>query len=133
MTTGMITALYAGLLGLLLVYLSVRVILGRKRHRVDLGDGGQPALARAIRTQGNFTEYVPLALLLILVLEVLGTRPAVLHGLGILLLVARLGHLQGFGSTVGTSAGRTIGAAGTFGVIIVASVLALLASYGVKV
>ena len=133
MTTGMITALYAGLLGLLLVYLSARVILGRQKHLVDIGDGGQPALARAIRTQGNFTEYVPLALLLILVLEVLGTRPIVLHGLGLALILARLAHLQGFGLSKGTSGGRTIGAAGTFGVIIVASVLALLASYGVKV
>ena len=93
----------------------------------------EPALARAIRTQGNFTEYVPLALLLILVLEVLGTRPIVLHGLGLALVLARLAHLQGFGLSKGTSGGRTIGAAGTFGVIIVASVLALLASYGVKV
>lgn len=133
MTTGMITALYAGLLGLLLVYLSARVIMGRQKHRVDIGDGGQPALARAIRTQGNFTEYVPLALLLILVLEVLGTRPIVLHGLGLALVLARLAHLQGFGLSKGTSGGRTIGAAVTFGVIIVASVLALLASYGVKV
>ena len=132
MTTGMITALYAGLLGLMLVYLSARVVLGRNKYKVDIGDGGHAPLARAIRTQANFIEYVPLALLLILVLEVLGTRPAILHGLGVVLVLARLAHLQGFGSTAGTSAGRAIGASGTFLVIIVASVLALLASYGIR-
>jgi len=61
-----ITALYAGVLGILLVVISARVSVLRGKFKVMFGDGGQDALMRAIRAQGNFTEYVPLALLLIM-------------------------------------------------------------------
>jgi uncharacterized membrane protein YecN with MAPEG domain len=61
--------LYAGLLALWLVVLSLRVIQARRAARVSLGDGGNRALQRAIRGQANFAEYVPIALLLLLILE----------------------------------------------------------------
>ena len=39
-----VTAFYAGLLGLLLVLLSARVILARRSLRVSLGSGGDAEL-----------------------------------------------------------------------------------------
>src|SRR5260221_11648043 len=57
-----ITALYAGVLGILLVVISARISVLRAKFKVMFGDGGQDALMRAIRAQGNFIEYVPLAL-----------------------------------------------------------------------
>jgi uncharacterized membrane protein YecN with MAPEG domain len=60
-----ITALYAALLTMLFVVLSVRVIAMRRGSGAALGDGGNPELLRRIRVQGNFAEYVPLGLVLL--------------------------------------------------------------------
>jgi uncharacterized membrane protein YecN with MAPEG domain len=118
-----VTPLYAALCALLLIVLSVRVIRLRRDHKVGLGDGDQPALRRAIRVQGNFTEYVPLALLLLLLLEVSHQVPAwALHLLGLLLLAGRLAHALGVSRSGGSGAGRVIGVGCTFAMIIVSAV-----------
>jgi uncharacterized membrane protein YecN with MAPEG domain len=100
-----VTPLYAGLLALLFLVLSQRAIRARRQARLALGAGDDPALLRAIRVHGNFAEYVPLALLLLLLLE-LQLAPALsqpaallpallLHGLGATLLLGRLLHAIG--------------------------------------
>jgi len=89
------TPLYAALLALLFVALSVRTLRLRYKYRVALGDGGNPELFRATRAHANFAEYVPLALLLIYLAETQGAHIAMVHALGIGLLVGRLSH--GFG------------------------------------
>ncbi|MEM1318379.1 MAG: MAPEG family protein [Pseudomonadota bacterium] len=53
----------------LYVALTMRVIDARRSAGVSLGDGGDERLTRTIRGQGNFVENVPIALLLILVIE----------------------------------------------------------------
>src|SRR5687767_3654600 len=87
-----VTPLYAGLLALWLLLLSLRVIDRRRSAHVSLGDGGNAALQRAIRGQANFAEYIPLALLLLAILELSHFSMYVLHAIGILLLVARVLH-----------------------------------------
>lgn len=87
-----VTALYAGLMGLWLIYLSLGVIRLRWRHRVSLGDGGVPALERASRAHGNAVETVPITLLMLALAEGLGAPGWVLHPLGIGLVVARVLH-----------------------------------------
>ena len=67
--TPRIVLLYAALLGLILIYLSYRVVSYRVKYKIGIGDGGNTKLARAIRVQGNFVEYVPVALLLIFFVE----------------------------------------------------------------
>jgi uncharacterized membrane protein YecN with MAPEG domain len=42
----MITMLYAGLCAILVVILGLRVVVFRFRHKIGLGDGGDPALQR---------------------------------------------------------------------------------------
>jgi drug/metabolite transporter (DMT)-like permease len=71
-----VTALYAGLLGLLVLILSYRVSRLRLTYRVGTGDGGHDDLGRAIRVQGNAMEYVPLGLVLLL-LAAIGAAAAV--------------------------------------------------------
>lgn len=90
----MITALYASLCGLLLVKLSLNVIKLRRQHRVMLGDGGQPDLQAAIRTQGNASEYIPITLILMLLLESAGAFWWLIHLAGIALLSGRLIHVS---------------------------------------
>jgi uncharacterized membrane protein YecN with MAPEG domain len=114
-----IVPIYAGILGLLLLGLSARVIRYRLRHRVGLGDGGQPDLRQAIRMHGNFIEYVPLALILILSLELMAAPAGLIHGLGAALVVARASHALGIAITDGASVPRFIGTVATFCVIAV--------------
>lgn len=88
-----ITPLYAGLLALWFLVLSYRVVQQRGHGGVSLGDGGDAEMLRRIRGHGNFAEYVPLILLLMLVLEAGGTTPRwLLHAMGATLLLARLLH-----------------------------------------
>ena len=90
-----ITALYAGLLSLHFIVLSLRVIRTRRESRVPLGDGGDQALLRSLRVQANFAEYVPLCLILIALAEAQQLAGWLLHGLGLALLIGRLLHAAG--------------------------------------
>ena len=87
-----LTAAYTAILALLLVALSARVIQLRYIFAVPLGDGGEQRLARAVRGQGNFAEYVPLALIAILCLELLGQPPWLIHAAGVALVLGRIAH-----------------------------------------
>lgn len=120
-----ITGLYAALCGLLLVVLTLRTIRRRYAARVGIGDGGDADLARRIRVHANFTEYVPLALILLYLVEASGHGPATVHGLGSALVVGRIAHAIGFTRNVGASLPRFVGMVLTIAVIVIASALLL--------
>ncbi len=124
----LITALYAALLALLIIALSMRVVRLRMRLRIGVGDGGDVQMQRAIRVHANAVEYVPLALLLMALLELNGAAALTLHVFGTLLVIARLLHAWGLSGSSGKSFGRFWGALTTF-LIIVGLALALLASF----
>ena len=107
------TPLWAALLALLYIVLTVQVIRGRYRTRTSLGSGGDPALERAIRAHANFAEYVPLTLILLLTLELQGARPWIVHLLGLMLLIGRASHAFGISSTEEVLIRRQIGTVGT--------------------
>lgn len=109
-----IVALYAALFAIMLVALSVRVILVRQAKQVAIGDGGHTALQRAIRVQGNFTEYVPLALLLFWLVETSGAAALWVHGLCAALLLGRIVHAVGVSQIKETLAIRVVGMLLTF-------------------
>ena len=127
MTPPVITALYAALCAFIVLAFAVRIMVMRFRMRTGIGDGGDSRLARAIRIHGNAIEYVPIALVLLLVAELDGARPALLHGCGIVLVVARIAHALGLVRSPGLSLGRGIGVTGTVGVITVLAVFDLAA------
>ena len=82
-----VTAALAAFCGLLLVGLATRVSMLRMRHKIAFGDGGNPALMRAIRTHGNTTEHAPLFLLLALAWELTrGSTPLLLAAAGTFVL-----------------------------------------------
>ena len=122
-----ITALWAGLLGLLGLALAMQVVRTRVTQKVAFGDGGDPIMQQRIRVHGNFIEYVPMVLVLMLVLELDGTGPGVLHALGASLFAARLLHAFGLGSSTGTTPGRFGGTVLTWLVLLAASGLAVYA------
>lgn len=118
----MVTTLYAGILGLLYIALSFYVIKGRFKHEVALGDNGNQDMIKRVRAHANFIEYVPFALLLIILAEFEGTSEYLIHGLCATLLIARLGHVYGLMTKDGTSIGRAGGTILTFLVIIIAGI-----------
>ena len=113
----MVTALYAAVSGLLLIYLSVRVIGQRRAHGVSVGHAGEPALERAMRVHANFTEYTPLVLIMLAMAELQGLPPWALHLLGLTFLAGRALHFLGFRSAEAPGRLRALGMALTFGVI----------------
>ena len=104
--------LWIGLNALYLIYVSARVGMMRTRLKINLGDGGDEEMIRAIRTQGNYVEYAPLALVGLLALAALGQATALIHGLGAAFLAARVAYLLGLGLDV-WPAGRFVGTLGT--------------------
>jgi uncharacterized protein len=123
---------YAALCALILVALSAYVINGRGAFKIGIGDGGNPAMLRRIRIHANFIEYVPFALLLIYFVQQAGYSLWIVHTLGAVLVLSRLAHIWGLLSSSGLTPGRFSGVIGTFGVIIVAALLAALGAFGVR-
>ncbi len=104
-----ITALYAGVLALLMLVLARNVVRGRSRAKVGLFDGGDEQLGRAIRIHGNFIEYVPIALILMGLVEINGVPAWALHAWGVVIVASRLVHAYGLAGSSVASKGRTIG------------------------
>jgi hypothetical protein len=122
-----VTTAYAALFGLLLIALSVNVVLARRRYRVRLGVGTEEGMQQAARVQANFTEYVPLALLLLLLTELAGAPGAWLQAAAVVLLTSRLLHAWGLSQSPGRSFGRFYGTAGTWLVMLGLSAWLLIA------
>ena len=125
-----ITALYAAISALILVYLSFRVVVARRGEKVSVGTGGSARVERAMRTQANFTEYIPLTLLLIAGAELNGLPSMGVHGLGIAMVLARLMHFIGFSSESGPFQFRVGGTLLTFTLLLMLPIIVFLQSVG---
>lgn len=113
-----VTALYASLSALLIVVLGMLVVRQRIRTRTSLGTGETPALECAVRAHANTIEYVPIALLLMLIAELNHGPALMLHRYGIALIAARLVHACGISLTPKPNLGRLVGTALTWMVIV---------------
>jgi len=114
-------ALYTGILGIILLILSYKVVRIRQQYEVALGDGNQEELNRAIRVHANFIEYVPLALILLAISQFTLECLLLTHIAGAGLVIGRVLHAYGLGKTAGVSKGRFIGIILTWLVILVLS------------
>ena len=88
------TALYAALLTGLYLVLSIRVVRQRVRYGLLLGSSHR-LVERAVRAQGNWAEYAPIALILLGLNEGLGLPHWWLHALGTAFFAGRLAHAWG--------------------------------------
>jgi uncharacterized membrane protein YecN with MAPEG domain len=116
-----ITSLYAGLLALLFVALSVRTLRMRRRLRISVGDAGNESMLRAMRVHANFAEYVPLSLMLIYLVEQSAANPLFVHVLGLCVLVGRVSHAVGVSRVNERYGYRVFGMALTLAPLILAS------------
>lgn len=125
-----LTALYASLLALLVVMLSLVVIRLRRGLKVGVGDGGNRDLARAIRVQGNAIEYIPIFLILLAAYELNHGSAALLHGFGATFFFCRILHAWGLYGSGGASRGRVAGIVGTLAVLILLAGANLVKLFG---
>ena len=120
-----ITGLYAALLTAVGLTLMVRVARMRVRTGVSILHGDDMDLVRATRQHGNFIETVPLALILMGLVEANGANSIMLHASGILLLLARIAHPFGLSLDRVDHPLRAVGAVGTVLTMFVLAVVAL--------
>lgn len=121
--TPRISLFIAALHALLYVALALRVVLHRRATGIGVGSGGDAGLSLRVRVHANFAEYVPLSLLLLALLELCGSAPALVWTCGLGLLAARVLHAIGLGASPGYSFGRFAGTLLTF-VLLLAMALA---------
>ena len=88
--TPAITLLIAAALGLINLWLALRVSQVRIQRKISLGIGDDPRMEARTRSHANFNEYVPIALILMLLIELRGGHPTGLWAIG-----ARLIHPLG--------------------------------------
>lgn len=127
-TMNLVTPIYAATFSLLYVVLSVRTLMLRRRFGIAIGPGDEPMLARAVRVHGNFAEYVPISLILMLLVDLQLSNDALIHGLGLTLLVGRSMHAYGVSHVAEDFRFRVAGMALTFTVIIACALL-IFATY----
>ncbi|MGB8818172.1 MAG: MAPEG family protein [Rhizobiaceae bacterium] len=87
-----ITTLYALPLIVLFFPLWISVSSVRAKLNCAIGDNGDKNLLLVIRRHGNFIEWAPFVLVLMVLAEAQGAGAMWLHAAGALLLIGRLAH-----------------------------------------
>lgn len=123
-----ITILYAGVLGIMAVALGATAGIMRGKQGIAFGDGGNNELLLRMRRHANFVEYVPLALILIALLEMQAVPAIAIHALGGGLVLGRVLHWVGFGENVSNPL-RGLGAGLSALTMIVASVWGIVSFF----
>ncbi len=123
------TTLYACISAALLVFLAVQVIKQRRQHQVALGDGDIDTLRQARSAHANATEYLPILLILLFLLETNGAPALLVHLCGIVMLSGRIVHAHAILQSKLKL--RVLGMVITFATIAVLILLNLLALTGI--
>lgn len=97
-----ITALYASIFAIMMIVLANMVSAMRTDSNISILHGDNMLLALRMRRHGNFIENIPMALIMMMLIESQGASVFWLHLMGIILVVARVLHV------IGIDAERTI-------------------------
>jgi uncharacterized membrane protein YecN with MAPEG domain len=90
-----ITALYGALNAVFNIVLAYRVSYLRTKYKISIGGATDERMTVAIRQHANNAEYLPLALVMLLICELCGGDKALVHVLGGGLLLGRVAHAIG--------------------------------------
>ncbi|MDT0575929.1 MAPEG family protein [Croceicoccus sp. F390] len=85
----------AAAIGLVNLWVALRVTRIRIKDKVLLGDGGQDLLTGRMRAHANLVEYAPFVLILMGLLELSGGSSVALAVAGALFVVSRIAHAVG--------------------------------------
>lgn len=113
-----ITSFYAALLAILSVVWSGLVIAHRVKFKISLGWAQNPVMEKMVRIHGNFHEFIPLALVIMLLCELQNLATSILHLMGMALFLGRLAHAIGIYFYRGSNIFRFIGMCSTFLVLL---------------
>ena len=124
-----ITGFYVGLTIILAIILGARIGLYRAKKGVSILDGGDMEIAQRMRVHGNMMETAALTILALGVIELNGAGTALLHGLGIAYILARIAHAIGLKHDNIRHPLRTVGAMGSTLVMLIAGGIAIHQSW----
>ena len=86
------TLIIAVALAVVNLWLSIRTGQARQIAKVSVGDGDNPLLIARMRAHANFIEYVPMALILMALIEGKGGNGDLLYVFGAALALGRILH-----------------------------------------
>ena len=122
-----ITLLYTSLLTILAIFLALRNGLIRGKTKTMLGEGDSPELLQSIRAHGNLIEHAPIALILLLLLEMQGVADWKLHLIGSSFFLCRILHAYGITISRESTPYRVVGALGSWVLMLGMSVYGIYA------
>ncbi|MEC7941798.1 MAG: MAPEG family protein [Pseudomonadota bacterium] len=88
----MVTALYASLLTLVMLWLSIEVIKQRRKNQVAHADGGVESLQVARSAQSNAMDYIPITVILMALIDFNGANVWLIHVIGVAFVAGRIIH-----------------------------------------
>ena len=121
-----ITLVTAAACAVINLWLALRLVRGRLKGKVLMGDGGDPAIIAGMRAHANFVEYAPFVLILIGVIELAGGSPFWLQIAAAAFVLARIAH------PIGMVRGGAIPFR-SIGIVVTWVVLALLAGWAIAI
>lgn len=124
------TPVYAAALAALYILLSLLVIRQRQRDRHAWGEGGEGRLRNLVRAHGNFAEYAPMGLILLLIAEAQGAPGWAVHLTGASLLAGRIVHAFALVERPGALPWRVAGMVLTFQALGTGALACLFATFG---
>lgn len=127
MTTLAVTPLYALPLAAIFLVLWFNVTRTRAALNISIGDGGNDSLHERIRCHGNFVEWVPMLLILMIVAELVGAGAFWLHLAGGLTVLGRVAHPFGLKARQATHVMRIVGNSTNIAALLILIVLLALA------
>ncbi|URK85896.1 MAPEG family protein (plasmid) [Rhizobium sp. RCAM05350] len=104
-----ISSLYAILLAVIFLLLLINVSKTRSALSLSIGDAGNVDLHERMRRHGNFIEWVPMILILMMLAEGQGAGPLWLHAAGALTVGGRVLHPFGLRANAPAHPLRIIG------------------------
>src|SRR5690554_5279245 len=90
-----VTAVFAAVIGLLLLVLSAQVVKYRYKYRLGMGVNDDPGFEAAVRAQANLVEYAPIALIMLAIAELNGVSGSFIYWTGMALVTGRILHAFG--------------------------------------
>ncbi|MBO6851110.1 MAG: MAPEG family protein [Marinobacter sp.] len=127
-----VTAVFAAVIGILLLVLSFQVVRFRLKYGKGMGVTDDRDFEAAVRAHANLVEYAPLGLIMLGLAELNGVAGGLVYWTGMALVVGRILHAWGMiNGRGGQHKARMAGIVLTWLAILVAAILLLVNVYQV--
>jgi uncharacterized membrane protein YecN with MAPEG domain len=84
--------LVTAILLFIFIALSINAAFTRRKSGLAVGEGDNETLLRAVRAHGNFTEFTPMFLISLIVVDQLSKNCDYVRILGLLFIIGRISH-----------------------------------------